>query len=279
MSWRCKACETLNDDCTQECEVCGTMKDCKTIIERFAEMGVFFIPVSEFKESGKMNPPTLWPWLFCWLVICIPVIYALAEIIFEYDLVARDVFTIVPQDVVYFIMSLYVSIAFIFVIVKYADKSHSYDEFYNNVQYVEKYFFTNRRNVESRQLKRVIKNDKVGIFNESIGKLVLYPKYDNIIFFWDSLIFCILYDGDNEKYGMLDWNGKLLLDSYYEKITEVSKGMFVCEMNQKKGLYNINFKRFVIPTKFNSIEFLGNGFIQATLDKTYTFDYNGNLIS
>ena len=74
-------------------------------------------------------------------------------------------------------------------------------------------------------------------------KLRVQPIYDSSFDFINNAAIVI----ENGKYGVIDKDGKYLLDTKYDKISRNQFGSFAIELEGKFGLYNSKIKKVASP--------------------------------
>ena len=117
-------------------------------------------------------------------------------------------------------------------------------------------------------------NNKYGVINQK-GELLLKPIYDSITYFFDG--FMRIQVGKN--YGLVDENFKVVLKPIYHKINEFTDDIAIVKSNGRYGCINRNMEIKVKPT-YDKIYFQQEEFLRTTLDNKWGYlDNECNTLS
>lgn len=81
----------------------------------------------------------------------------------------------------------------------------------------------------------------------------------------------------NNKWGYLDKNGKILISPQYEQVTDFQKNMAGAKVEGNWGIINFSGKWLTSP-RFNEININEHGAIATISDSSYIFDINGQFL-
>ena len=121
---------------------------------------------------------------------------------------------------------------------------------------------------------RVILNDKNNLIDKN-GKLISDKWFDQIIYFDDDFYKVKL----NDKKNLIDKNGKLLSDKWFDQIIYFGDGVYRVELNDKYNLIDKNGK-LISDKWFDVIRDFNNGFYRVILNDKFNYmDKHGKLLS
>lgn len=123
-------------------------------------------------------------------------------------------------------------------------------------------------------LRAVFNNDKVGLIKEKTNEVVVDVKYDNLYFLPNNLILTQL----NNKFGLLDENGKEILKPIYDGSRDLNSNLILLNNNRKLSIFNIETKEEII---LNADEILkiDNKYILAKKQGNYgIIDFEGKEV-
>jgi hypothetical protein len=130
-------------------------------------------------------------------------------------------------------------------------------------------------------LGRVSSNNKYG-FIDAEGNVVVPLQFPMAEDFTDGRALVEVPVGASQKTGFIDETGKMVIDAVYDWARPFSEGITVVQLNGKSGLIDTNGKTIVEP-KFDSIEsksktLFREGFAQVQMNGKYGFiDKSGNI--
>jgi WG containing repeat len=130
-------------------------------------------------------------------------------------------------------------------------------------------------------LGRVSSNNKYG-FVDAEGNVVVPLQFPMAEDFTDGRALVQVQVGASQKTGFIDATGKMVIDAVYDWAIPFSEGITVVQLNGKSGLIDTNGKTIVEP-KFDSIEsksktLFREGFAQVQMNGKYGFiDKSGNV--
>jgi len=103
---------------------------------------------------------------------------------------------------------------------------------------------------KGREFVRIKENYEVGLVDRK-GNIVIPPKYDDIkIVIGNKVVFQI------EAYlGIADINGREILPAEYEDFRIFNENLFLMSKDLKWGLFDAEKSRFVIPVKYDEINY------------------------
>lgn len=110
-------------------------------------------------------------------------------------------------------------------------------------------------------------NEKYGVINVSTVKYILEAKYDSISYLPYYSQFLV---ESNDKYGIMDINGKIKLKISYDniEIADNDNKLYIVKENNLYGLVNTD-GQVVLPSSFQKIGVDENTFKQNRLDNQY----------
>ncbi len=152
-----------------------------------------------------------------------------------------------------------------------------YDNLYDYLLDEEEIGFLNLFIEKIDYLKKVFKNNKVGLFNEQIGKFELEPEYEEINFFD---LFGNLMIKKNEKCGIYNFLSKeIKVEIEYDDIEQVTykPNYFITVLDGKNGLVSKVNDLKISPNYFNIIETY-NFFNVETETEWLLFDSSFNQV-
>ena len=117
-------------------------------------------------------------------------------------------------------------------------------------------------------------NNKYGVINQK-GELLLKPIYDSITYFFDG--FMRVQVGKN--YGLVDEDFNIALKPIYNKINEFTENIAIVRNNGKYGCIDKDMKIKVKPT-YDKIYFQQEEFLRTVLDNKWGYlDKQCNVLS
>ena len=117
-------------------------------------------------------------------------------------------------------------------------------------------------------------NNKYGVINQK-GQLLLKPVYDSITYFFDG--FMRIQVGNN--YGLVDEDFNIVLKPRYNEVTEFTEDIAIIKHNGKYGCIDKNMRLKIKPT-YDKIYFQQEEFLRTTLnDKWGYLDNKCNVLS
>ncbi len=116
------------------------------------------------------------------------------------------------------------------------------------------------------------KNEKWGLMEKN-GNILLNPEYEQFMFESEEM-FGVKYN--NDKYGFIDTKGKIKVSFDYQEIKPFENGVaIVSKGNNKMGVVNqIGAK--IIPLTFKRILRENQNFVVNTSDEQFRLDFKGN---
>jgi len=133
---------------------------------------------------------------------------------------------------------------------------------------------------------------KWGVINYHTRKIEVPLKYDDIFKLTDKLLtVCVgeKYCPPNEpppncapdgtdigtintpgKWGIIDYNGKIVMPLKYQNIREISPGMLAVQLNDKWGIINYQTMKLVVPITYDRINRLSDKFIAVCIGEKYS---------
>ena len=119
-------------------------------------------------------------------------------------------------------------------------------------------------------------NQKWGIYNKSLKKVVVEPKYDKIEWhmhftedFNDFVHFRLTKVKLNDKYGVIDTEGQIICPVEFDEIYFMDEDLFAVQKQDLVGLMNTQGK-YVTPIKYDKLDFMGDDMLIGK----YDFDKN-----
>ena len=134
----------------------------------------------------------------------------------------------------------------------------------------------------SEGLAAVMEKDSVLKFINTIGETVIdkHFKYSHLPVNQGYLFkngYCIM-SGTNQQWGLIDKEGKWVVNPEYDNLTYTKKKYWICYKNGKKGLLNDSL-HLVLQPDYREVLVTDNGIEVLKEDYTRQFlDYNGNVI-
>lgn len=131
----------------------------------------------------------------------------------------------------------------------------------------------------------IIQKDKKFGLAYCNGEIIVSPKYESIwaLFGWVIKPQVLLTVRNNNKYGVIDTTGKIIIPIIYDRLNKLfnyDNGLIAVSLNNKWGLLNSNNKQ-ILPTNYSAINRLVNNVIRvktATTKKYGLIDSMGNFI-
>lgn len=138
----------------------------------------------------------------------------------------------------------------------------------------QKYYFVSVTPV-SGDIFKFQTSGRDGLINVSTGKIIVNAKY-RYMECNKSSEFCITYNGD---YGIIDLNGKTLVDNVYDKM-EITNDKFIAVKNEKYSIIDTHGNILVGPLdKGVEIKFSKSQYAIITKDQQYSLiDMEGNKV-
>lgn len=108
-------------------------------------------------------------------------------------------------------------------------------------------------------------NNKFGVINQK-GQLLLKPIYDSITYFFDG--FMRIQVGN--YYGLVNENFEIVLKAKYDKISDFTEDIAIIEHNGKFGCINRNMELKIKPI-YDKIYFQQEEFLRTTLNNKWGY--------
>lgn len=100
-------------------------------------------------------------------------------------------------------------------------------------------------------------------FVDKNDKIAVNPSFEEVSEFFNGLAIA-----KKQKYGFIDREGRIILETRYDSIYKIGTGNFIITLNNLKGLSNQE-GRVLIEPRFEYVQDLGNGFVIVARDGKY----------
>lgn len=111
-----------------------------------------------------------------------------------------------------------------------------------------------------------IKTNKIVVLNENIYTL---PELINELYGYGEITnneYEIVAMSNNDKYGIINSNGDILVDFIYDNILSYKNGLFIAQINGKYGIIDKNNKT-ILKFEYDTMSYAGNYIIVTKNDK------------
>ena len=121
---------------------------------------------------------------------------------------------------------------------------------------------------------------KAGLIRKD-GTEVIPPTYyaiDNSG--WQGyFVITVMSGGYTHPKGLIDQSGKIIIDTIYQDIKQLTKGLFILTQSGKSGVIDLNGK-FILPVEYTDVKYFTNGLFYAKKGSDYfVYDQTGKAVS